>query len=121
LRRLALLLLPVVLTALLAPTVAAAGQIEGVWAVEQLERKVERDCHEHTGSHCVGWDVWHCYKVGRGQKVRCKAIEELEHDGNWRECRFHALAVKEPGSAYVNFWFMPFGCFNHRGERVGNH
>lgn len=99
--------------------VGSAQAINGPWAVRHIKRVVDEDCHSYRaeGAVCLYWEVGHCYKLGR-RKVRCKALQQYRVNGNWRECRFHASAVKERHGPYVHFFFGQTQCYSASGAPI---
>ena len=100
-----------------AASAASAYPINGVWAVRQIKRTVKEDCYSYPGFRCLGWSVWHCYKLGR-YKVRCRSEQEYMHRGNWRECRFNTVAKEEKHTNWVHFHFGSVRCYSESGAEI---
>lgn len=111
-RRVALL---VAVAALLVP--ASAQAIYGPEAVRHIRRFVAEDCTSYPGFRCLGWEVEHCWKLGR-RKVRCKAWQEYRHNGNFRICRFHVAAVERRDHSFVSLHFGAVRCFSESGQPI---
>jgi hypothetical protein len=96
---------------------ATASAIEGQRAVRHIKLYVQQDCHSYPGFRCVGWHVEHCYEISR-RKVRCRAIQEFRHNGNWRQCVSGVAAVEWPDHSYVELHFGYTRCYSESGEEI---
>ena len=88
-------------------------------AVRQIKRYVKEDCNSYPGYDCLGWEVWHCWKLG-SHKVRCRAEQEYSHRGHWRECLFSVTAKDRPHSTWVDMHFSYTRCYGENGEPISS-
>lgn len=94
----------------------SAQAIDGTWAVRQIKRYVDEDCNSpearRTGFKCLGWDVYHCFKLS-DRKVRCSSYQEYLHNGHRRTCYFKTSITEWPNRqrATLNF-SQRVDCFN---------
>lgn len=93
-----------------------AYAIEGPRAVRHIKLAVKDDCHSYRAATCLYWEVSHCFKLGHW-KVRCHALQQYRVHGNWRECRFNAVAV-EGHDGWVHLHFGYTRCYSENGELI---
>jgi hypothetical protein len=96
---------------------AAAQAIDGQQAIRHIRQLVAKDCYSYPGFRCLGWDVWHCWKISN-RKVRCKSLQEYEHHGNWRICKFATSAVEESDGNLVRLYFGAARCYSESGAEI---
>lgn len=97
-----------------------AGAIEGPRAVRHIKRLVEANCYSDAranGATCLGWRVWHCYKLG-SYKVRCRSYQEYRKNGNWRICYFTTAAVERRDRSLVDLHFGRGRCYSESGAPI---
>jgi len=107
--------LAVSLLAMFALSTTAQAAIDGGWAVRQIKKYVEEDCNSaearQGGFRCLGWQVYHCYKLGK-RKVRCYALQEYAHNAHLRTCYFKISLIEWPNEQRASFNEDGIECFN---------